>query len=390
VEADEGVISKLDKAREAFDLRQYLGQFFALIPTPKPQQIHFDCPRCEDDRGRFYVWAGPPVRRVHRGENGRKVFWCHNCSWAPNLEEFIALVEGVSLRDAMVLLRESDQTSLEEDVEGLSEIRRPDDADSPFEVVEHPEVQWPGASASLDSVDPRMGYYRSFVVGQRRFSLARAKQFGVRGCWHGRYQGRVLLPVHEDGRLVAWAARDATGTRKKKVLNGPDCVLHTDRCGCKEPTGVTTSEMLFNGDAVKRALRRFGGDDVRVRIVEGGFDAMRADREEVGQPAVAPLGTHLSAYLIELLVQAGVQKVVLMWDADTWEPVRMGDGSTRPPKVMKTIQRLNERFDTRVVRLPDGTDPDDHTPMRLDGFVKCSFKGGGYDLFEAEMLRGLE
>ena len=360
------MLSKLDQARASFDLKSYIEQFYVLIPSMKTGQYHLDCPKCDDGRARFYVWLGQPTRYNHRPENGRKVFWCHNCTWAPNLEEFISFIEDISLREAMVLLRkEAQEASLEEQVADLGTEDASNAELPPLVIAPHVPVRWPNQSALLSDPSGRLGYYRKYLA-RRRFTAQHARRYGLRGCWHGQYQGRLLLPVYEEERLVGWVARDATGKKERKVLNGPD--------------GVATSEMLFNGDAVRRALKQFGAGGVRVRLVEGAFDAMRADREETGEPAVAPLGTHLSAYIIKLLSEMGVQKLCLLWDADTWESEQ-----GRRPKAEKAIERLKPRFDLTAVRLPDSTDPDDHTEVGLDRMVEGAFNCGGFDLFASGM-----
>jgi len=246
-------------------------------------------------------------------------------------------------------------------------------------LADHSPVELPPHSDVLGSTRKEIEFYRRYVTAPkpkgRGFPLGRAMQFGIRGCWYGRYRGRVLVPVLVGGQAVAFVARDATNKSSRKVLNGPD--------------GVTTSEMVFNRDAVERALANFGADDVVVRLTEGVFDAIRSDREEWGQPAIAPLGTHLSDYVLDLLVRMGVKNVCLLWDADTWVAERLPKGGRSTPKAAKAIQKLKSRFSVTAVRLPVGTDPDDHSEESIDRMVADATPCSGFDLFKVEVMSQL-
>ena len=80
------------------------------------------------------------------------------------------------------------------------------------------------------------------------------------------------------------------------------------------------------------------------------------DACKVGEDAVATNGKNLHPQQVEHITNAGIKKVVLMWDADAWS-----DGARKKNK-LSSIQRASDLLrmwgiQVRAVKMPEGKDP---------------------------------
>mgnify|MGYP002631884098 CR=1 FL=1 len=147
------------------------------------------------------------------------------------------------------------------------------------------------------------------------------------GAWHGSgfLQGCVAVRLHDpDGKPLGYAGRRV------------DPVDVARQGKWKFPPGLPKRSLLYN-------LHRIGPLQGRaVVLVEGPWDALAL--AQVGVPALALLGVHLSVEQMGLLEQAG--DVIVMLDGDL-----AGKAGAR-----EIVQRLDG---ARRVDVPDGRDPGD-------------------------------
>ena len=137
-------------------------------------------------------------------------------------------------------------------------------------------------------------------------------------------EGRVVIPIHDEhGFLVAYAGRCIDGTEPKYRF----------------PLRFRKSIVLFN-------LHRAVGFGDSVIVVEGFFDAVNVHQAEL-PCVVALMGCSLSQQQ-EALLQEHFREVVLLLDGDT--------AGRRAAAAI--AQRLVSKVSTRLVEIPDGTQPD--------------------------------
>lgn len=151
--------------------------------------------------------------------------------------------------------------------------------------------------------------------------------FGLTWCSWGRYAHRVIFPCFDGGRLIYWQARamwEGSGRGFVKALNPPRLL-----------GGVTSAEVLFNLDQAVHVGRG------HLCLCEGPIDAIHA-----GCDAVCTFGKQISGAQIGRLLQRGVDRIDLLWDADAVTEARAA------------AQRLSTMFRVRLVVLPHG-DPGD-------------------------------
>jgi hypothetical protein len=176
--------------------------------------------------------------------------------------------------------------------------------------------------------------------------------------------------------------------RRHMLTYVPTCVRHQDKfdltctsCYCRQRVVVpiirvgfiardVTGESFLKdktlpGSKVRTTLygiERFRGR--RAILVEGVWDYYALEGE---LPALATFGCALSETQLQILLAAGVDEVVFLWDGDT--PGR--DAAER------VAERIKERVRVRVAELPDGKDPDELPIPHVKAIVARALPYGG-------------
>jgi DNA primase len=232
-------------------------------------------------RGRCPIHQGQGVEAFH-ANLGRGVFHCFACGAGGNVLDFVAAMDGCSLREAALRLQAA---------------HRDDHGSAPWVAACSPEARKlvtkkrevnPPLQFSL-ALDPAHLY-----LVERGIEMGTASYFGV-GYFRGRglMNGRIAIPIHDDeGRLVAYCGRALDGATPRYRF----------------PAGFEKSQVLFNHHRARAT-----GDD-QVIVVEGFFDCMRVHQAGFGC-VVALMGARLSRTQKSFLI-GQYRKVTLMLDGD--------------------------------------------------------------------------
>ena len=151
------------------------------------------------------------------------------------------------------------------------------------------------------------------------------------GRLYERFRQRIMFPItNEAGRAVAFGGR-AMGDGTPKYINSPETLIYTK------------SAVLYHFDRAKETIRQ---REFAV-MVEGYMDAIAVARAGVTN-VVASCGTSLTEMQLRLLGRF-TRRVVMNYDPDT-------AGQAATERSLTLLLELG--FDTRVLRLPGGADPD--------------------------------
>jgi len=167
--------------------------------------------------------------------------------------------------------------------------------------------------------------FRHSYLAERGISPETAQHFGTgffpgKGCM----QGRIVVPIHdEDGILVAYAGRALDQVEPKYRF----------------PAGFRKSLVLFN---LHRAVRH----GKCVVVVEGFFDCFKV--HQAGLPCVVALMGCSISHRQEDFLERHFNDVMLLLD---------GDNAGRTASVT-VAARLVHKLSTKVVSVPDGSQPD--------------------------------
>jgi len=267
-----------------------------------------------------------PIHGGHRDDSFRahltkNVFQCFACHARGNILDFVAAMEKCSIREAALQLQQ------------WFGVTAP---------VGAPGMRWSGAAADMqnwelvrkeEGTNVPLRFALTCVqwnhpyLAQRGIDPATAAEFGV-GLYPGPglMRGRIVIPIRNArGQLVAYAGRALDGRQAPKY---------------KLPAGFHKALELFN-------LQRAAVTGAKtVIVVEGYFDCMRV--HQAGFPwVVALMGSSLSAAQESSLLRH-FDRVVLMLDGDA-----AGYAASHA-----ITARLSGRCSVKVVRVPDGSQPD--------------------------------
>ena len=155
---------------------------------------------------------------------------------------------------------------------------------------------------------------------------------------YDRFRGRLMLPIEDArGRVIAFGGRILAKDRTDapKYLNSPDTPL------------FDKGRTLYNLHRAAPAARQSG----RMIVVEGYMDVIALAAAGIGE-CVAPLGTALTESQIELLWRQ-VETPILCFDGDA------AGQRAAMRAVSRALPLLRPAHSLRIVRLPEGMDPDD-------------------------------
>lgn len=179
-------------------------------------------------------------------------------------------------------------------------------------------------------LDPTSSFLRDKGISA---STARSFEAGVYSGL-GFLQGCVGLRLHDlSGNPLGYAGRRL------------DSKLVTSYGKWKLPRGMPKNQILYGYHRVAGLL------DQSLCLVEGPWDVMRL--HQIGVPAVAILGAHLSAAQHSVLASAS--SLVILLDGDL-------TGRTASLRIKRA---LSYTTDVHVVNLPDRLDPDDLSDQQL-------------------------
>jgi DNA primase len=168
-------------------------------------------------------------------------------------------------------------------------------------------------------------------LAERGIAPELVERFGLGVCDYGSMTGRLCIPIENaEGKLVAYAGRCV----------GDTADLPEGEEKYRLPKGFHKSLELFNLHRVKNCRHLY--------LVEGYFDAIRLHGLRV--PTVALMGSTLSEAQVALLREhcPALRYVSVMLDGD--------EAGRNASEVVAS--RLAKHWWTRIVELPDGTQPD--------------------------------
>jgi DNA primase len=154
---------------------------------------------------------------------------------------------------------------------------------------------------------------------------------GENGEYYDRFRDRLMFPIWDSqGRVVAFGGR-AVGEAQPKYLNSPETPV------------FRKSRTIY---ALHLAKNRMMAERTAL-LLEGYMDVVAAHQAGFTQ-AIATMGTALTEEQVGVLARL-VSRVIVVYDSDN-------AGIEAAKRAAEALQR--REIDVRIVRLPDGEDPD--------------------------------
>jgi DNA primase len=184
--------------------------------------------------------------------------------------------------------------------------------------------RWDALARSLarDKVDPKLADEAGLLVPRKKGEGS-----------YDRFRGRLMIPIREGGRVVAFGGRLLEGESDAKYMNSPESPLYTK------------GSVLFALDKAREAVRREGV----ATFVEGYFDAIGLHQAGI-QTAIATCGTALTPHHLELVQKAQAKELIFVFD---------GDAAGRRAAQRAAELSAAAQISARVLVPPNGEDPDE-------------------------------
>ena len=216
------------------------------------------------------------------------------------------------------------------------------------ETIERQQLGW--APGGWDTMTRQLAAKRQITSGELvEVGLASPRQRG--GGVYDRFRERVIFPIRDaNGHAVGLGGRilgkegEGGVDRGPKYLNSPATPL------------FDKSRTLYLIDRAKSPIRKTG----QAVIVEGYTDALMAHQAGFDN-VVASLGTALTPQQVALLTRYA-KRIALAYDVDTAGEKAGTLGATALEELIRQLARDDagvQLDDVRVVRLPEGKDPDE-------------------------------
>jgi DNA primase len=164
-----------------------------------------------------------------------------------------------------------------------------------------------------------------------------------RGELWDRFRQRIMIPIHDEhGELVAFGGRVIDDTNQPKYLNTSQTALYDK------------GRTLFNLHRARKSIHEMK----HAVLMEGYFDAITAWQASVTN-VVTTSGTALSEHQVRLLKRE-TQELVLAFDRDD-------AGLNATQRAIELASKSGIYI--KVVRVPQGKDPDDYLRANPDGWA---------------------
>ena len=309
-----------------------LMNHFGINYEKRGPQLRALCPFHEDSNPSLSITLEA------QGEAKENTWHCFGCKESGSIIDFAARMTGGTLREGAELVAQISSCGL-----APSRATKPRKAKTPRSAAkpsqprgtpppaEKSRERAPVASETASLTNPPLKFTLPLEHDHpyiaERVPPGLALRFGLGVCLENSRSmmaGRCCVPIHNaDGDLIAYAGRYlGTDPGQPKWLM---------------PKGFEKAQVLFNAHRVAGAGS--------VVLVEGFFDAIRL--HGLGIPAVALMGTAISAAQVALLREIGVRRAVVLMDSDAEGRAVVAD----------LVAALAEAVFVRAVTLPEGTDP---------------------------------
>src|SRR5437870_5905202 len=302
----------------------------------------------------------------------KQLWHCYGCQRGGDMFTFIQEIEHIDFLGALRLLAEKTGVELEES-QGAGrrrELKRSIERLNQVAVryFHHILMENPAGKGALVKLEAR-GITRNSLgefqigfapAGLRKDNLVRfLRKHGVGdgemleaglavrpeggGELWDRFRQRIIIPIHDErGELIAFGGRVFDETQQPKYLNTSQTALYDK------------GRTLFNLHRARKAIH----EAKHAVLMEGYFDAITAWQSGV-QNVVTTSGTALTEHQVRLLKRE-TQELILAFDRDD-------AGRTATQRAIELASKSGIHI--KVVRVPQGKDPDDYLRANPDGWA---------------------
>lgn len=252
-------------------------------------------------------------RKCHLYYNARKhKFICFKCGWKGT---GYTLVNEFNLQNGLT-------GKVDLDIPPAPVVTQPEMSLPIREVVSLPVGAYPLTEDGENCHRARL------YLQKRGIGMDKIQEYHLHYTHFGRFAGRVIFPIYENGRMVSYVGRTINPKASPKVLNPTKAEANSP------------SRYLYNYDRA-----RFYPALV---LTEGTFDCITTGVVDYRYGAVATFGKKLTQEQIRIIFQSSFKEILFAWDL-----------RDAVPDIVKYAQEFIGFYPVRVVLLPGEKDPND-------------------------------
>lgn len=201
----------------------------------------------------------------------------------------------------------------------------------------------------------KKGYDEQFLIHHRLLTV------NEQGQMNDPFRGRIIFPIRNHlGKTIAFGGRTLQ-EGQPKYINSAESKL------------FQKNQMFYNFDQARKHVRQ----EKSFILFEGQMDVLAADQIGI-KHSIATLGTALTSYQARLL-QRYAQEIILCYDADE-------AGLEATYRAANLLRKYNNHV--RIVRLPEGFDPDDFIKKHgADSFLELIKNSDSYIPFYMHYIK---
>lgn len=273
-----------------FDINNWLEIKFDKVQKAPFPNVRINCPFCVDTKARFYI-VTHSHKKAKRGD-----CYCHNEQKYYSIVDVYSMIENVSVAAAReVIFGNNNESPYGTAEQALDEYYSAVASSAePIKSVTLPDKCFPLFGLTPEAWEANTPFY----IKNRNLNQALCDQYKIMYCT-GPYPwfNRVIIPIFEDGKMVAFQGRAMYETKVKKYLFSE---------------GAQIGNYLYNWDNLD-----FENDSVF--LVEGVFDVYSMVSKGY-KNVVATFGKHITARCIEKIL-SHFEKIYIWWDSDAQEEI---------------------------------------------------------------------
>lgn len=296
------------------------------------------------------------------------VYHCFVCGGGDFIK-FIKILEDLkSTKDSFKFIRnklglsDNPKASFDYIKNTLNNFKKPKEEE--IERVQLKEVELPECESAI----------KHLSIVKKRVSRKITQKWNMKYCVDGKFNGRLIIPIYFENKLITFAARDMLGRAdkweriKKKIREGKYSKEKIQRLTEKYefkkilyPFAAPISRIFFNWDnAIKNTEY--------VIICEGVLDAIRL--VEFGYNAIAALSCNINMYRINMLIKH-FESIYIALDNDNKIKSKIKNPGQEAAK--KIIEKKLKDVKVYNIVPPLGKDPDKCTKKEFDlSFLKST------------------
>lgn len=264
-----------------YDIFSELGsQIENVLIKDYGKHFHGRCPFCGDSK------KNKNKKRFHlKYNNGNPGFNCFNCGVHGSFIELYSYMKGISIHETIKILNKFDI----KDIKNRLKTKK-----NKKETIKKPDFKWILKDCISDDKNTNSLYLNRYIKYIKDFKIKRKipKEKKIYFAYKGEYEGRIIIPIFENKKLIYFQARAISNNIEPKYKNPP------------------LNNLSFRKENIIYNYKNFNKNKPII-ITEGLLDTI-----SIGNQSTTILGSSITNNFIDNLLKLTNKYLILAYDND--------------------------------------------------------------------------